>query len=251
MIGDWTPPPNRVRADVRGWPVMDAVLVFVNAQGFPTALRASRPVTGPKTALLVFPEAVDARSAKGRSSRVVPALTEDRARMEGPGRVLHEARGTTFLDASAPGASESAALLRGADIPVVLDRKLGDRRWKTLLAQVCVDVPTALTDTVQKEILVSPLRGLGDRLLEECAATAKALKRPISSGDLRARRDELIGKAPDAKSPLGRDLLRGRPTERAALLDPLLAAAKKAKVPTPFLSAMDRLLRRLEKEPRS
>ena len=251
MIGDWTPPPNRVRADVRGWPTMDVVLFFVNAPGFPAALSALRPVTGPQTALLVFPEAVDARSVEGRSRRVVAALTEDRARMEGPGRVFQEARGTTFLDASAPGASESAALLKGALIPVVLDRKLGDRRWKTLLAQVCVDLPTALTDTVQKDILVPPLQGLGDKLLEELAAAAKALGRPISPGALRARRDELIGKAPDAKSPLGRDLIRGRPTERAALLDPLLAAAKRAKVQTPFLSAMDLLLRRLEKEPRS
>jgi 2-dehydropantoate 2-reductase len=250
-LGDWTPPPNRVRADTRGWPVMDVVMFFVKAPGFPAALRASRPVTGPRTALLIFPEAVDSRTAQGSSRRVVAALTEDRARVEGPGRVVHEARGNTYLDASAPGASESAALFKGASIPVVLDRKLGDRRWKTLLAQVCMDLPTALTDTVQKDLLVPPLRGLGDRLLEECAAVAKALRRPIPCGVLRARRDDLIRQAPDAKSPLGRDLLRGRPTERAALLDPLLAAAKKARVHTPFLSAMDRLLRSLEKEPRA
>ena len=41
-LGDWTPPPNRVRAETGGWPTMDVVLFFVNAPGFQAALRATQ-----------------------------------------------------------------------------------------------------------------------------------------------------------------------------------------------------------------
>jgi ketopantoate reductase len=70
----------------------------------------------------------------------------------------------------------------------------------------------------------------------------------VTPAALRNRRDDLVRKAPAAKSPLGRDLLGGRPTERSFLTDGLIAAARKKKVPTPLLSSLDRLLRRLEKE---
>jgi 2-dehydropantoate 2-reductase len=246
-LADWTPGPGRVRSSVKGWALMDMAFFFVKAPAFATALKAASPVLGPKTAVVVFPETVDVSAVKGRV-RAVAALTDHRARVEGVGRVFHEAQGDTWLDAGAPGAKEAALILNEALIPAALDKNVRARRWLTLLAQVCVDVPAALTDTPQKSVLAPPLSGLGERLLAECAALAKALKRPVSPAALKERRDALIAKAPEAKSPLGRDLLRGRPTERAALLGPLLAAAGKGGRGAPLLSSMDRLLRRLEKE---
>lgn len=247
-MADWTPPPGRIRAEVRGWPVMDAVFFFVKAPALPAALKAAASLIKPATSLVVFPECAAAAALVPRRRQVVSALTEERARLDGVNSIIHEAAGPTFLDGPAPAVKLLAAWLQTAGISSAVDKKLGDRIWSTLLAQACVDVPTALTDTPQKSLLVPPLQELGDELLEECVAIAKAAKRPVTSMVLRRRRDELISKAPDAKSPLGKDLLRGRPTERAALLDPLLAAAKKGKVPAPLLTAMDRLLRRLEKE---
>jgi 2-dehydropantoate 2-reductase len=244
---DWTPPPARVRAFARGWPVMDAAYFFVKAPAFPAALAAAAPVIGPKTALVVFSESVDVTALKARR-QAVAALADDRARSEGLGRTFHEAAGGVRLDAAAPLAKAAASYLKEAGVPVALDPKLLDKRWATLLAQVCVDVPAALTDTPQKSVLAPPLAELADGLLNECAAVSKAARRPVAAAALRKLRDDLVARAPDAKSPLGRDLLRGRPTERAALLDPLLAAAKKGRVAAPILSAMDRLLRRLEKE---
>jgi ketopantoate reductase len=227
---------------------MDAVFFFVKAHSFEAALKAAAPVTGPGTALVVFPEVADLSVIKGAGRRVVAALTEDRARIEGAGRVVHEAPGDVFLDAAAAPARAMADILKAASIPVFLDKKVGERRWTSLLAQVCVDVPAALADVAQKKILEPPLAVLAEGLLSECAAVSKAAKRSISPALLRRRRDALIMKAPDSKSPLGLDLLRGRPTERGCLLEPLLAAARKGKVKTPLLSSMDRLLRRLEKE---
>lgn len=245
---DWTPPPGRVRAQADGWPVMDAVFFFVKAPSFAAALKAAAPVIGPKTALVLFPETVDPASIKGRARQVVPALTEIRAHVESHNSVAHEAAGATYLDAAAPLAKTVAVYLKEAGVDVTLDKTVAARRWLTLLAQVCVDVPTALTDTPQKNILVPPLADLADQLLAECAAVAKAARRPVPAAVLRQRRDALIAKAPDAKSPLGKDLLRGRPTERPFLLDPLLAAAKKAKLSVPLLASLDKLFRRLEKE---
>ena len=246
-LADWTPPPGRVRADPKGWPVMDAAFFFIKAPGFAAALKRAAPVLGPKTALLVFPEAVDADALKTRA-RVIAALAGDRARVEGIGRIVHEASGATRLDASARGAKEAADLLREAMIPVTLVKEISEERWRTLLTEVCVDVPAALADAPQKSILKPPLKDLADQLLEECAALAKASGRPVRAAVLRERRAALVAQVPDAKSPLGWDLIRGRTTERAALVDPLLAAARKARVPAPLLTDMNRLLRRLEKE---
>ncbi len=244
-LADWTLPPGRASTRAAGWPVMDVVFFFVKAPMFAAAWKEALPVIGPETALVVFPEAVDLSALKKRSRQLIVALTDDRARMEGMGRVFHESTGDTRLDGTASQAKAVAGILKEAGIPVVLDKKIRELRWVTLLAQVCVDVPTALADAPQKSLLEPPLSVLGDRLMLECVALAKALKRPVSAAALKTRRDALIAKAPDAKSPLGRDLLRGRPTERAALLDPLLAAGKDK---APLLADMDRLLRRLEKE---
>lgn len=252
---DWTPPRGRVEARALGssagqpWPVMDAILFFVKAPAFAEAWKTVQPVTGPRTALVVFPETLDPSIIlKSRARQVVSALTEDRARVEGLGRVVHETSGGTFLDAAAPLARAVAALFKDALIPVSLDKNISEKKWISLLAQVCVDVPAALTDVPQSRVLQPPLAPLEEGLLSECAAVAKALGRPVSVAVLRKRRDALVAMAPEAKSPLGRDLMRGRPTERSFLTEPLLSAAKKKKVPAPLLFAMDRLLRRLERE---
>jgi 2-dehydropantoate 2-reductase len=249
-LADWTPPPGRVRAAVRGWPLMDVVLFFIKAPAFDAVWKTIRPVVGPKTALVVFPEAVDpAVVLKGLARQTVAALTDIRARVEGLGRVFQESPGATLLDAAAPLARTVETLLHQASIPTSLDKKVPEKRWATLLAQVCVDVPAALTDAPQSKVLQPPLASLEEKLLEECVAAAKALGRPVAAAAVRARRDALIERAPQAKSPLGRDLLRGRPTETDHLLSPLIAAAKKKKVPVPLLEFMGRLLLRLEKEP--
>jgi 2-dehydropantoate 2-reductase len=245
-LSDWTPPPGRVRADVKGWPVMDAALLFVKAPAVAAAIKKASPVLGPKTLVFVFSEAADLRAIKTRA-KVLPALTADRARIDGVGRVAHEAAGETFFG---PGRDMEAmtTLFREALIPAVTIKGIDDERWLIRLAQTCVDVPTALVDAPQKALLQPPLLDIGEVFMSECAAVAKAMKRPVDVRRLRERRDALIAAAPEAKSPLGRDLIRGKKTERAALLEPLLLSAHATKTPTPFLSDMDRLLRRLEKE---
>jgi 2-dehydropantoate 2-reductase len=246
-MADWTPPPGRVKSEPRGWPVMDVAFFFVKAPIFPLVLKTVAPVLGPRTALVIFPESLEAEDVGPRKKQAVFALTEDRVRPDGVGRVFHEAAGETLLDGKAPAAKAVLSLLKEARMTAVLDRSLEEKRWLTRLAQIVVDVPTALVDAPHSRIQEEPLKSLGEQVLLECVDIAKVLGRPVPPAALRAKRDALILRTPTAKSPLGRDLLRGRMTERSALLDPLLAAAKKKKIAAPVLTAMDRLLRRLEK----
>lgn len=246
-LGDWTPPPAHVRADPRGWPLMDVALFCVKAPAVSAAWKGAFPVLGKKTAVLVVPGEVG--PPKGRKQgREIPVLLEDRVRMEGVGRSFLEGLGGLVLDPTAPGAKEAGSVFREAGISVELDGRFDDRRRLTRLARACVEVPAALADVPLEALLEPPLKDLAEIFMTECLAVSKVMKKPLPPSRLRKERDRWIALAPKAKSSLGWDLWRGRPTERASWLDPLLAAARKARTPVPLLSDMDRLLRRLEKE---
>lgn len=245
---DWSPPSGRVRVSAAGWPLMDVVLLFVKSPTVSAALRAAAPALGPRTSVVVFPETVDAGRLGIPASRVMAALTEDRARLEGPGRVFHEASGEASLDAGRPSAPEVAGFLRQAGVTVRLDRAVGEKRRLTRLAQICLDVPSALIDAPQRRVLEGPLRSAAEALLEEVSLLSRAEGRAVSPSSLRARRAALVSRAPEAGSPLGRDLLRGGPTEREALLGPLLSFAGKKKIAAPVLTAFNLLLKRLERK---
>lgn len=244
---DWTPPPGHVRAVARGWPVMDIILFLVKTPSLAAAARQAWAVTGPRTVWVVpqetpapFPPAV--RKA-GR--RIVRALITVMARSEGPGRAAQEAAGETILDGAAPFARDAAAVFRDAGLSARLSKDWEAERWRAFLVRVCTEAPAAAADAPYGRLLEPPLDRMAEKLAEECAALSAALRRPLPPGELPRRAREACLRAPSAGTPMGRDLLRGRPTERAALLDPLLTPGAKSRAPT--LALVDRLLRRLEK----
>lgn len=91
------------------------------------------------------------------------------------------------------------------------------------------------------------LRELSLRALGEAAAAAEAAGHPLDYPDMA---DKLLASgrnAPHQRNSMLQDLAAGRRTEAKAILGPLLAAARRRRVPAPTLEMLAAIIARLER----
>ncbi|MGQ0644090.1 MAG: ketopantoate reductase family protein [Elusimicrobiota bacterium] len=246
---DWIPPVKRVAVSGSRGPAVDWVIFAVRAQDLPEAGAAAARWAGPATRSLCLSEGWDAEKRLGRrwAGRTVPALCGDAAVLQSHGRVLHASSGPLLLDASSPGAESAARLMSAAGFRAVLDKKFPRARRRRLLARACLEPLAALAGVPCGRLGEAPLR----TLLEKAAAEAAGARAPrglaLTAGEILEEADRLRRAAGSGPGSLSQDLVRGRPTERPFLLEPVLrAAGAAASRLMPSLNFYNRVLRRLE-----
>ena len=104
----------------------------------------------------------------------------------------------------------------------------------------------ALADVSNGKLLEEPLLPLLEQTLEECVQLSAVLKHSISLKEARRHLEEVLRATAANRNSMAQDLARGRTTERGVILGPFLEAAKKSRKLAPTLTALDRLLKRVE-----
>lgn len=247
---DWSPPEGHVSARVKGWPLMDAALFLVKAPALKAAADRAAPVLGPKTIWVCLqngwePEAV--LRAKVSSRRLVVGVTQEAVTLEAPGRAFHAGVGPTLLDAACPAAGDAAKLLHRAGLHARVARNFQKERWMKLVQNACINPLAALAGVPNGRLGEPPLAALLDKALSEIVRLSAALNRRVFLAEARTRVHEVVRRTAANHNSLLQDLQRGRSTEREFLLGPFLQAARAKRIPAPVLTALDSLLRGVEK----
>lgn len=150
--------------------------------------------------------------------------------------------------ANAAAVEEAAVLLSSAGFRVHLKNDEEGMLWTKAAFNAAVNPLGAACAVESGRLEADPaLREVALRALSEAAAAAAASGHRLDYPDMADKLLLSCRNAPRQRNSMLQDLAAGRRTEAAAILGPLLAAAKRRGVPTPTLSTLSAVIGRLER----
>ena len=183
---------------------------------------------------------------------VLCATTTEGAWLAGDARVVHAGHGYTFIgdlaDRHSRLAGTLAAALSHAGLPTEAVSDIRTRLWQKLAVNAAINPLVARFRIRNGQLRDRPFRPLVEAVIEEVAAimAAEGIAPPEGAGPAGWRTlvwQVVAGTATNRASML-QDVLADRPTEREAILDPLLAAAQRHGIETPRLAELSAALAR-------
>lgn len=179
--------------------------------------------------------------------RLVPGLALMAAEVVRPGVISNGSSQTDTLEIGAvrpedqPLAQQLAALMTSTGLGC---RVLPIRQavWTKLLGNIWANPIGALTGTTVAEIATQPeTRALAAALMAEVDAVARAYGIQIGV-NFEERLERAVRLRQGIRSSMLQDVDRGRPTERAALLETVIELAGLGGIPTPHIAALNALM---------
>ncbi|SFU94611.1 ketopantoate reductase family protein [Halomonas korlensis] len=181
---------------------------------------------------------------------VLCASTTEGAHVQGDTQVTHAGHGRTFIGALDGRHRELASQLAGVLTLAGLSSEpvddIGVRLWRKLAVNAAINPLVARFGIANGELRDPPYRSQVEALIEEIAAimAAEGLKPPEGEGIDGWR--QLVWQVIDATAgnlaSMLQDVMAGRPTEHEAILGPLLAAARRHKLPAEHIEMHFRYL---------
>ncbi|TFH85436.1 2-dehydropantoate 2-reductase [Billgrantia azerbaijanica] len=213
-----------------------------------TAYASLAPRLGPDTLLVLWQNgfACQPRLSARHAGPVLCATTTEGAYVQGDDRVTHAGHGHTFLGALDGRHGEPAAALASrhaaAGLPAEAVDDIRVRLWHKLAVNAAINPLVARFRIRNGQLRDRPFRPMVEAVIVEIAAIMAAERIPSPPegwADLVWR--VIAGTARNRASML-QDVLAGRPTEREAILGPLLTAARRHGIATPRLAELDAAL---------
>lgn len=230
-----------------------AVFLCVKARDLAAALPAARAACGPDTPLISLLNGVGHERAVRRAvgaRRAVMGSCYFAAMRVGPRAVRHAGGTLVWLAegaANKASARAAAAVLRDSGWHVAVKRDEARLLWTKLVYNAGVNPLAALARRPNGALAEDgALRELTLRALGEARRAAAAAGRRPYPEMTDAKVLAGCRAVPDQLNSMIQDLDAGRPTEAAAILAPLLAAARRGRVPVPALSVLAAALGSLE-----
>ncbi|WP_043526609.1 ketopantoate reductase family protein [Litchfieldella xinjiangensis] len=182
---------------------------------------------------------------------VVCASTSEGAYLEEPSlaTVTHAGHGQTFLGhldgEYTDFAFHLAETLTSVGLPSLSVADMRQRLWHKLAVNAAINPLVARYRIRNGELRERQYRPMVDAVIEEVTRLldAEAILAPAEG--LHARVWQVIEGTANNRASMLQDVLVGRPTEREAILGPLLDAARRHQLPCPTLEALDRSLSQL------
>lgn len=232
-----------------------AVFLCVKARDLAAALPAARAAAGPYTPVVSLLNGVGHERAVRRaagSPRAVIGSCYFAAMRSGPRTVRHAGGRLIWLAqtrANRAAARRAAAVLRAAGWRVVLKRDEARLLWTKLVYNAGVNPLAALARRTNGALASDgALRELTLRALAEARRAAAAAGRRPYPEMTDAKVLAGCRAVPTQLNSMIQDLDAGRPTEAAAILSPLLAAARRRRVPVPALTVLAAAVAALERQ---
>ncbi|HBL17344.1 MAG: hypothetical protein A2X36_11725 [Elusimicrobia bacterium GWA2_69_24] len=252
---------------------LDCVLLCVKAPALPETLRrlrAAAPKRAPSPGQRRFPPVEETVPAGPPVVCLLNGVGHDRplraafggravlgscyiaSTRTGP-RALRHWGGNRILLArtprNAPAAEAAADILRSAGWDVRLYADEARLLWTKLVYNAAINPLGALLRKTNGEVASHPaMRQLLRAVSREAIAVARAEGHAPAVPGLEGRilRDCLL--VPDQRSSMAQDLAAGRPTEADAILKPLILSGRRTGTPTPLLTPLYRMIKKLEEE---
>lgn len=182
---------------------------------------------------------------------VVCASTTEGAYLGEPSQatVIHAGHGQTFLghlDGEYMNfAFRLAKTLTSAGLPSLAVDDMRQRLWHKLAVNAAINPLVARYRIRNGELRERQYRPMVDAVIEEVTRLLNAEAIPAPAEGLHARVWRVIEGTANNRASMLQDVLAGRPTERDAILGPLLDVSRRHQLPCPTLEALDRSLSHL------
>lgn len=248
--------PRRLASARRSRPApCEAAFFCVKSHDAAAAARAARRWIGPATAVVGLQNGVGHEKVLRRAfgpRRVVVGSCYFAADRPEPLHLTHT-WGNDVLLAAAPGNAEALAAAQRLLMEGGWNVHVKDSEERMLWTKACFNASTnllgALCAATNGQLAEDPaLREIMIAALKEAVAVARRCGRPPLYRHMEALVVRSCRNAPDQRNSMLQDLQAGRRTEVQAIAGPILAAGRRAGVPTPFLDRLSRLVGRLERE---
>jgi 2-dehydropantoate 2-reductase len=264
----------RLAADSREAGPHDYVVLAVKAHSISPALDAITPLIGPETAVVTAQNGVpwwyfygidspyrnhhlESVDPGGRiwdaigPQRVIGCVVYPAAEIESPGVIRHDDEENRFSlgepdNTRSDRAANLAAVLNAAGLRSPLRRNIRGEIWVKLWGNVAMNPISALTRATLAQIGADPAtRAFARNVMVEVEAVANALGEKMAVDvDARLNGATEVG---EHKTSMLQDLELGRPMEVDAIVSAVVELARITGTQTPFLDALDGMIRLLVK----
>jgi 2-dehydropantoate 2-reductase len=227
------------------------LFVFVRATDTMRALRPFVNDLAPSCAIVSLQNGIsneDAIKASlgGNVALVIGATTES-ARTTGFGTAEPVAAGTTILGpggASPEVCARIARMLADAGMAASVAYDIRPHLWGKLIANAAINPVAALLDRPNGVILSDPNAGeVARSLAQEAAAVASAMRIALPFNDPWSYVRSIVEQTSGFRNSMLADLTNGAPTENDHINGAVVAAGRRAALPTPYNETMFRLIR--------
>lgn len=230
-----------------------AAFFCVKAPDLKPAIAAARPWIGPETAVVGLQNGIGHEKLLRRAfgaRRTVIGISYIAADRRSPLIVAHNG-GDLVMLAQAPGnrACLEAArrLLARAGLKTGVKKSEDLLLWSKAVFNSALNPLGALCAATSGELAADPaLRELMLSALEEALQVAKKTRRRLYFSNPERLLVASCQAAPRQRNSMLQDFQAGRPLETRAILDPILAAGRRAGAATPLLARFKRILAKLE-----
>ncbi|PXX99445.1 ketopantoate reductase family protein [Halomonas sp. LBP4] len=228
----------------------DVVHLTTKAYAAEAAHAAIATRLAPGTPLVLWQNGFGCQSrlSERHDGPVLCATTTEGAWLAGDDRVVHAGHGATRLGDLAnrhlPLARSLAATLTAAGLATEAEPDIRTRLWQKLAVNAAINPLVARFRIRNGQLRDRPFRPMVEAVIEEVATimAAEGIAPPEGEGIAGWRTlvwQVVAGTAANRASML-QDVLAGRPTEREAILGPLLTAARRHGIEAPRLAELER-----------
>ncbi len=232
----------------------DIVHLATKAYAADAAHAAIAPRLAPATPLVLWQNGFDCqpRLSEYHDGPVLCATTTEGAWLAGDDRVVHAGHGVTFLgdlgNHHLPLARSLATALTAAGLTTAAVPDIRIRLWRKLAVNAAINPLVARFRIRNGQLRDRPFRPMVEAVIEEVAAimAAEGIAPPDGAGAAgwRVLVWQVVAGTANNRASMLQDVLAGRPTEREAILGPLLAAARRHGIEAPRLAGLDAALAR-------
>ncbi|MWJ29486.1 2-dehydropantoate 2-reductase [Halomonas sp. ZH2S] len=232
------------------------VHITTKAMSAQAALESLAGVISPTTPIVLWQNGFLAqpRITQAWPGPVLCATTTEGAYVNGEACVVHAGRGHTFIgdlnNRHAELAKNLALQLTHAGLAATPVEDIRRRLWQKLAVNAAVNPLVARYRIRNGQLRDRPFRLYVEAVIEEVAGILdKEGIAPPSGAGLEGWRTlvwQVVENTANNRASMFQDVLAGRPTERAAILGPLIDNAKRHQLPCEQLVALDQALENIE-----
>jgi 2-dehydropantoate 2-reductase len=243
-----------VSATVRDVFASQMLFIFVRATDTMRALRGFVNELDPSCVIVSLQNGIQnedaVKAALGGNVALVIGATTESARTLAPGTAAPVGTGTTIVGpggASPEVCARVARILSDAGMVASVAYDIRPHLWGKLIANAAINPVAALLDRPNGIVLEDPNAGeLARSLAQEAAAVASAMRIALPFNDPWSYVRSIVEQTADLRNSMLADLAGGVKTENDHINGAVVAAGRRAAVPTPYNETMYRLIRARE-----
>ena len=246
--------PARASGSARALYDVEILFVFVRATDTLRALRPFASELSPTTAIVSLQNGLGneeaIKTALGSTISLVVGATTEQALTIGPGQVRRIGEGATVLGSA--GASPEAVnrvvrLLADAGFRASAAYDIRPHLWGKLVANAAINPVAALLGRPNGVVIENENAGeIARSLAQEAATVANAMRIPLPFSDPWSYVRSIVEQTVELESSMLNDLRAGVPTEIDFINGAVVAAGRRAAVPTPYNETLTALVKARE-----